>query len=67
MIWAAIAIFLPARLASSFHPSLYRQNALGMHAGHLGFRYANGRSIDRIGNDGNNEPGAVRWASAAGH
>jgi hypothetical protein len=62
MIWAAMAIFLSARLASSFHPSVYRQNAPGMHAGHLGFLDANGCPIDRIGNDRNDEPRGVPWA-----
>jgi hypothetical protein len=46
-------IVLSARLASSLLVSVYRQNALGMHAGHLGFRYAKGWSIDRIDVDGN--------------
>jgi hypothetical protein len=56
-----MAIFLSVLLASGFLLSVYRQNALGMLAGHLGSGYANGFSMDRIGNDGGDyEPGDVR-------
>ena len=51
MIWAAMVIFPSAWLASGFLPSVYRQNALSMHAGHLGSGHANGCPTDRIGND----------------